>query len=139
MSSYSQTPLQQKLGIKEGQRLRFIDAPPELNDWLGSLPSVKMTARPPYDFVLLFVNTTKKLEDWLVKLREQLAQDGMVWVAWYKKAAKKPTEITEDIIRDTALPLGLVDIKVCAISDEWSGLKLVIRVLERKKAKGFNM
>lgn len=132
MAGYSQTPLQQKLGIKEDQRVRFIDAPSELSEWLGKLPSLKMTTRPPYDFVLLFVNTTSKLEEWLVKLRTQLSQDGMVWVTWYKKASKKPTELTEDIIRDTALPLGLVDIKVCAISEEWSGLKLVIRRNERK-------
>jgi hypothetical protein len=133
MAGYSQTPLRQKLGIKEDQRARFIDAPAELSEWLGNLPPAMIVRRPPYDFVLVFVNTTKKLEDWLVRLREQLSQDGMIWVAWYKKASKRPTELTEDIIRDTALPLGLVDIKVCAISEEWSGLKLVIRKSERRK------
>ena len=133
MAGYSQTPLQQKLGLKEGQRVRFIDSPTELNNWLHKLPEVKLTMRAPYDFVLLFVNKTELLEGWLVKLRNQLNQTGMIWVAWYKKAAKKPTELTEDIIRDIALPLGFVDVKVCAISEEWSGLKLVIRVTERKK------
>lgn len=132
MAGYSETPLVKKLGIKEGQRVRFIEPPAQLTAWLGTLPDIKMTTRQPYDFVLLFVNETTLLEDWLVKLRHQISQSGMIWVAWYKKSSKKPTEITEDVIRDTALPLGLVDVKVCAISDEWSGLKLVIRVSERK-------
>jgi hypothetical protein len=133
MAGYSQTPLSKKLGLRERQRTRFIDAPKELQHWLGVIPGLKMVTRQPYDFILLFVNEIRLLEDWLATLRTQLVQDGMVWVAWYKKSSKKPTEITEDIIRDTALPLGFVDVKVCAISDEWSGLKLVIRVSERKK------
>lgn len=132
MAGYSQTPLVKKLGIKEGQRVRFLHAPKELAGWLGSIQDLKAMTRRPYDFVLLFVNEVEVLEDWLVKLRHQITETGMIWVAWYKKSAKKPTEITEDTIRDTAIPLGLVDVKVCAISEEWSGLKLVIRVSERK-------
>ena len=82
---------------------------------------------PPWDFVHLFVNDLAKLEDDLFELRTLIASDGMIWVSWYKKSAKKPTEITEDLIRDTCLPLGLVDVKVCSVSEDWSGLKLVIR------------
>lgn len=132
MAGYSQTPLAKKLGLKEDLRIRFIDAPKELQNWLGLIPDLKMVSRQPYDFILLFVNEIRSLEEWLAKLRPQLVQNGMIWVAWYKKSSKRPTEITEDIIRATALPLGFVDVKVCAISEEWSGLKLVIRVKERR-------
>ena len=131
MPGYSQTPLVKKLGFKDGYRVRFISPPDTLSSWLGGLPDVKVVQRPPYDMVMVFVNKTSKLEDWLVKMRQQISATGMVWVCWYKKASKKPSEITEDIIRDTALPLGFVDIKVCAVSEDWSGLKLVIRVSER--------
>lgn len=133
MAGYSHTPLVKKLGLRGGLRVRYINGPKELDEWLGEVPDLKKVTAQPYDCVLLFVNSIRQLEDWLVKLRNQIAQNGMVWVAWYKKSSKKPSEITEDIIRDTALPLGFVDIKVCAISEEWSGLKLVIRVSERNR------
>ena len=136
MVGYSETPLIKKLGIKEGMRVRFIKAPKELDTWLGVLPDIKKVTKAPYDFVLLFVNEIEMMEEYLARLRHELVDNGMIWVAWYKKAAKKPTEITEDTIRDTALPLRFVDVKVCAVSEEWSGLKLVIRVTERKKTKG---
>ncbi len=132
MAGYSPAPLIKKLGIKEHQRVRFINPPEDLMTWLGTLPEITMTTKQPYDCVLLFVNEISILEDWLSEFRNQITQSGMIWVAWYKKSSKKLTEITEDTIRDTAIPLGLVDIKVCAISEEWSGLKLVIRVTERK-------
>jgi len=131
MAGYSQTPLVKKLGFKEGQRVRMVSPPEDLDTMLSTMPDVKMTTRAPFDVVLLFVNQTKLLESWLFRLRSQLNQNGMVWVCWYKKASKKQSEITEDIIRDTALPLGFVDVKVCAVSEAWSGLKLVIRVSER--------
>ena len=90
------------------------------------------SAKSPYDFVHLFVNQLGELEDQLFSLRSKLNPAGMVWVSWYKKNAKKPTEITEDLIRETCLPLGFVDVKVCAVTEEWSGLKLVIRKELRK-------
>lgn len=133
MAGYSQAPLIRKLGIKAGNRIRFIRPPLEYHEWLGELPDVRMVQRPPYDFVHVFVNRINSLEQWLVKLRDQLDMSGMVWVSWYKKASGKGSEITEDVIRATALPLGFVDVKVCAVSEDWSGLKLVIRVSERVK------
>ena len=133
MAGYSGTPLVKKLGLKDGQRIRFIQPPEEFDLWLGSLPEVKQVNRKPYDVVVLFVNRVSLLEEWLLKLRNEISQSGMIWVAWYKKSSKKPSEIAEDLIRDTAIPLGLVDVKVCAISEEWSGLKLVIRVSERRQ------
>lgn len=133
MAGYSQKSLSQKLGLKDGLRTHFIEAPTKLESWLDPMPDIQLVRRQPYEFVLLFVNETVLLENWLVKLRTQISQSGMIWVAWYKKSSKKPTQLTEDTIRDTALPLGFVDVRVCAISEEWSGLKLVIRVEERRK------
>jgi hypothetical protein len=82
--------------------------------------------------VHVFVNKVSELEQSLVSLRDQLDNRGMIWVSWYKKSSGMSSEITEDTIRDTALALGLVDVKVCAVTEEWSGLKLVIRVENRK-------
>ena len=103
-------------------------APSDYYNWLDENASIfKKVSAPPWDFVHLFTNQITILEDQLVKLKPELKPDGMVWVSWYKKSSKLPTEITEDIIRDTCFPLGLVDIKVCSVSTDWSGLKLVIR------------
>ena len=92
--------------------------------------SVKLIADKPAgrpNVIHLFTNSRDELFEKLADLRNVITQDGAIWVSWYKKAAKLPTEITEDVIRDVALPLGLVDIKVCAVDEKWSGLKLVIR------------
>lgn len=131
----SGTPLPRKLGLVAGVTLATIDAPAEYRAWLGDLP-------PGADVVLgatgrglravhLFVTRRADLEARLRDLRGRLAPAGFVWVSWPKKAAKVETDVTEDVIRDVCLPLGLVDVKVCAVSDVWSGLKLVIRVRER--------
>jgi len=133
MAGYSTTPLVKKLGLSEGARVRFIHAPEEYESWLTPMPAVRRTRKPPYDFVHLFVNTVEELEDLLPELRNAIDDDGMIWVSWYKKSSGKMSGLTEDIIRDTALALGLVDVKVCAVSDEWSGLKLVIRTVLRDK------
>ena len=83
--------------------------------------------RPPVDLVHIFTNSVEELFRTVAISRIAIKQDGMIWVSWYKKAAKLPTELTEDTVREAAFPLGLVDVKVCAVDDKWSGLKLVIR------------
>ncbi len=127
---YSGTPLAKKLGFKDGTQACLISAPAELSDWLAPLPagvnfSAKVTAQT--DLVHLFTPERRVLQAQLVRLRKQLRSDAVVWVSWPKKAAKLPTDITEDTIREVAMPLGFVDVKVCAVSAVWSGLKLVIR------------
>ena len=132
---YSGTPLAKKLGIKSPLKLLLINAPKEYKAWLGDLPEgVKLVTKtkPPIEGVHLFVTESVLLDAQLSRLRNELKQAGFVWVSWPKKSAKMPTDITEDTIREIALPLGFVDIKVCAVSDIWSALKLVIRKSERK-------
>jgi len=133
-AGYSGTPLAKKLGIKPSMALVVIDAPKEYRSWLGQLaPGVTLTSRTTQSLHAVHVFATKKtgLEKWLRDLRQHLEQTGFVWVSWPKKASGVETDITEDTIRALALPLGFVDIKVCAVSEVWSGLKLVIRKMER--------
>lgn len=133
---YSGTPLAKKLGIKPSLKLLLINAPKEYRSWLGDLPvgvSLMTKASIPIEAAHVFAKDRMFLNATLSKLRNELKQDGFVWVSWPKKASKVPTDITEDAIREIALPLEFVDIKVCAVSEVWSGLKLVIRVSERKK------
>ena len=132
MPGYSKTPLFKKLGFKDGMRVYLVDAPEEYLTWVQPLPDVEFVDDPPYDFVHVFVNKTDRLEELTHQLRHEIISNGMIWISWYKKASKLPTEITEDIIRDIVLPTGLVDIKVCSVTDEWSGLKVVIRKELRK-------
>ena len=137
MIGYSGTPLVKKLGIKPGTRLLVVgDVPDDYESWLGPLPdraTISSRGRPPLPAVHVFTTKRAELVRHLEHLRKALAPDGYVWVSWPKKASKVPTNITEDVIREVALPLGFVDIKVCAVSEVWSGLKLVIRVAERSK------
>ena len=137
-AGYSGTPLPKKLGLVPGVTLATIDAPPEYRAWLGDLPAgadlVLARAGQPLRAVHLFVIRRRDLEPHLRDLRARLDPAGFVWVSWPKKAARVETDITEDVIRDVALPLGFVDVKVCAVSDVWSGLKLVVRVSERPRA-----
>lgn len=139
-AGYSGTPLAKKLGINAETLVVTIHRPDGYLDWLGigehdlsifEWPLYKLYIsdhgpRAP-DLVHLFTNSRDELYSQLSQLRNVIKQDGVIWVSWYKKAAKLPTEITEDTIRDAALPLGLVDVKVCAVDEHWSGLKLVIR------------
>lgn len=130
MPGYSGTPLAQKLGIKPGALVWTVRAPKEYASWVAPLPSgAALTARGPKTpaAVHLFATRRSELASDLSKLRASLASDGFVWVSWPKKAAKVETDITEDAIREIALPMEFVDVKVCAVSDVWSGLKLVIR------------
>ena len=135
-SGYSGTPLAQKLGLKDGQRALFISLPPSLNDLRVSRHFAEMAQAgwdswqdgdPGYDFIHGFTASRQVLEDNARPLMDSIARDGMIWVSWPKKASKVPTDITEDVIRDVVLPIGLVDVKVAAVDEIWSGLKLVIR------------
>jgi hypothetical protein len=132
---YSATPLAKKLGLKPPMKYWVVNAPKEFKSWLGDLPEdVKLIlkAEPPIEASHIFTTEAAFLNAMLSRLRNELKQDSFVWVSWPKKSSKVPTDITEDTIREIALPLGFVDIKVCAVSEVWSGLKLVIRKLERK-------
>lgn len=134
MPGYSGTPLAKKLGLKGPLKLLLAGAPREYRSWLGDLPAgVALTTRAakPVTAAHVFVTGRAALAKQLAALRRSLAPAGFVWVSWPKKASKVPTDVTEDVIRELALPLGFVDVKVCAVSDVWSGLKLVIRVSER--------
>ncbi len=127
---YSGTPLARKLGIAAGGRVLAIDAPDGYRDWLAPLPEgVRFEAKVSagVDVVHVFADKRAALEKHLGELRWRIAPAAAVWVSWPKKASKVPTDITEDTIRELALPIGFVDVKVCAVSDVWSGLKLVIR------------
>jgi hypothetical protein len=134
MTGYSGTPLVKKLGIAEGTRLTALNAPPGYASWLERLPPgvhIDARLRTPAAAVHLFVTARRELERTLPRLRKALEPSGFVWVSWPKRSSGVATDVTEDTIRDVALPLGLVDVKVCAVTDTWSGLKLVIRKSER--------
>lgn len=136
MAGYSGTPMLKKLGIQPGMRLHIRQAPVGYLLQLGSLPddvTVAKTLRGKLDFIHFFVKDRIELASLLSRALVFLEQDGMIWVSWPKKASKVPTDITEQTIRDICLPMGLVDIKVCAVDEIWSGLKLVIRRELRRK------
>jgi hypothetical protein len=128
-AGYSGTPLQKKLGFKPGMTAAFVDAPDGLEGLLGELDgvSVKRSLRGSADIVLCFVTARRDLQRRAGRLREAIAPDGSAWVCWPKRASKVPTDMTEDVVRDVLLPTGLVDVKVAAVDETWSGLKLVVR------------
>ena len=127
MAGYSGTPLAKKLGFKPGQRTWFDCMPDSVRAQIDTDITLLDMPEPPVEGAHLFVTHCATLDCKLRMLLPLLAGDGMIWVSWPKQASKKPTDITEDVIRAVALPLGLVDVKVCAVDDIWSGLKLVIR------------
>jgi hypothetical protein len=129
-AGYSGTPLAKKLGIKDGTRVCAKGAPPHYASLLQPLPSGVVFGKavtPLTDVIHLFHVEKAALQKELQKLRAGIRPDAALWVSWPKKAAKLATDITEDTIRELALPMGFVDIKVCAVDETWSGLKLVIR------------
>lgn len=148
-AGYSGTPLPKKLGLKDGQRVLFISLPPELKDLRKSANFIEIAEagwdtftdgdsssrsrdadaprRQGYDVIHGFTASRAVLAKSAKKLMKQIDRDGIVWISWPKKASKVETDITEDVIREVVLPIGLVDVKVAAVSDIWSGLKLVIR------------
>lgn len=129
-AGYSGTPLPKKLGIKPPMHVAVIDAPAAYADILGeTVPGVSFGDRPTRtsDLVHVFCTDRDTLDRHLKALRALLAPAACIWVSWPKKSSKIPSSVTEDTIRELALPLGLVDVKVCAVSEVWSGLKLVVR------------
>jgi hypothetical protein len=136
---YSGTPLQKKLGIKPGMSIALLNAPPDIDTVLGELPDGVTISRRLIghrDLVLIFITRQVDLASRLASLTAAIAPNGMIWVAWPKRASKIDTDMTEDVIRDIVLPSsGLVDVKVCAIDQVWSGLKLVIRKTARQASE----
>lgn len=137
LAGYSGTPLIKKLGIKNDTKVLLLNAPDNYFELLGTdLAGQLCKGKEVPDLVHLFVTTNRIFEKEMKGLKLLIAQkpDIIIWVSWYKKAAGKITDITEDTIRHYALKNNLVDIKVCAVSDWWSGLKLVVPVTKRKKS-----
>jgi hypothetical protein len=134
MAGYSTTPLAKKLGIKEGFKIRLVNQPDYYFELFTDFPknilllSDKKTKK---NFIHFFAKQARDIHETIAQLKNEIEQDGIIWVSWYKKASKIPTDVTEDLIRELALANGLVDIKVCAINEIWSGLKLVIPVKNR--------
>ena len=142
MAGYSKTPLAKKLGIRASFSVKLVNVPEYYWELFADLPDdirVNDNAIKLHDFVHFFTKDEKELTRVLPKLKKEIVQDGMIWVSWPKKSArllagqaKMVCDITEQDVRDTALKIGLVDIKVCAVDEVWSGLKLVIPVTDRK-------
>lgn len=133
-AGYSGTPLAQKLGLKPGMRAWFLGMPDRVRAEIdrGAPPLERLESpEPPVDLAHIFVTDCAALDCELRMLLPLIARDGTIWVSWPKKSGKVPTDITEDVIRAVALPLHLVDVKVCAVDETWSGLKLVIRTEHR--------
>jgi len=135
-AGYSGMPLAQKLGLKDGQRVMFISLPKELKELRKSRHFIEIAEAgwetftdgdPGYDVIHGFTTSRAVLEVAARPLLDSIDRDGSIWISWPKKASKVPTDITEDVIREVILPIGLVDVKVAAVNEIWSGLKLVIR------------
>lgn len=129
-SGYSGTPLATKLSLKDGMRVWFDGMPESIRDEIaasGIVLSEEAVPTPGIHAAHIFVTNRTEMGEKLALLQELIDRAGMIWVSWPKKASKVPTDITEDVIRDVALPMHLVDVKVCSVDDIWSGLKLVIR------------
>jgi hypothetical protein len=135
-AGYSGTPLTKKLGIKSGFNAHLVNAPDYYYALFDDMPddvNFNNDTNILQDFIHFFVKQQDELLATLPLLKQRLQPNGMIWVSWPKKASKVPTDITEDTIRNFALKVGLVDIKVCAVDEVWSGLKLVIPVKDRHK------
>ncbi len=138
MPGYSGTPLPKKLGIKDRFRVALLHVPEDVTAELHAALEncrVATSARRPLDFVFLFVKSRAALERELIAAARALAPAGMLWIAWPKKSSGVASDLDENVVRDSGLGAGLVDIKVCAVTDIWSGLKFVIPVKDRPKAK----
>ena len=138
MAGYSGTPLAKKLGIKEGSRIALVNAPKDFESQLEELPdNVQFIKRPTksLDIILLFVLTERTLTRNFAKLAATLVSNGMIWIAWPKKSSGVTTDLSEQLVRRIGLDAGLVDVKICAIDDTWSGLKFVYRLKDRSSLK----
>jgi len=136
MAGYSGTPLPKKLGIKENFRIGLINPPDSFVPQLGKLPAntqILSTLKAPLDLVVLFVDRETTLAKRFLLVAEKLSVDGTLWVGWPKKSSGVKTDLSENIVRRIGLHCGLVDVKICAIDNTWSGLKFVYRVKDRKR------
>ncbi len=136
MAGYSGKPVVQKLGVKPGFRIFATGLSVAYRDIVGDLPddvTIAKIVKAPLDMVHLFATEAKGLAAKLRSYRAAIEPDGMIWVSWPKKASGVATDLTDVVVRDTALPLGLVDIKVCAVDETWSGLKFVIPKAQRNR------
>jgi Protein of unknown function (DUF3052) len=134
LAGYSETTLLKKLGIKEGARVLLFNAPQDFPQELGQLPEgaeFVSTTHQQFDFALVFVKSRAELVKNLVRLRPKLSQSGMIWVAWPKKSSGVETDLSFNIVQEAGLAAGVVDTKICAINDVWSGLKFVVRLRDR--------
>ncbi len=136
MAGYSQTPLAKKLGLKEGHIVRLVNQPKHYFKLFGDLPVsiriIETEESHAYDFIHLFCKSYDELTDAAEALKKQLKYDGTLWVSWPKGSSSIPTDLKREIIRDHLLQVGLVDVKVCAVDENWSGLKFVYRLKDRK-------
>lgn len=133
-SGYSGTPLARKLGIKSGFKIKLFDKPEEYYSFFDDFPQdIEIVENPSIkkDLIHAFIIEAQLLENLIVDLKNEIVSNGIIWISWYKKSAKMNTDITEDLIRKLALENGLVDVKVCAVNEQWSGLKLLIPVKNR--------
>jgi len=132
-AGYSGTPLIKKLGIKEGHNVLFVNEPVHYIDLLGELPRgvSRITSNVSVDFIHFFTKEKEELIAMLPQLKSVLKKNGMLWVSWPKKASKVPTDISDSVVREEGLAVGLVDTKVCAVDEVWSGLKFMYRIKDR--------
>lgn len=139
MAGYSETPLAKKLGLKEGFRVGLVNSPQGFKKELGPLPAnLKISVgqlSKPLDLVILFTDSERTLRLEFPLLAEKLGINGMLWIAWPKKSSGVPTDLSFDIVQRTGLQAGLVDVKICAVNDVWSGLKFVYRLKDRKSRR----
>lgn len=135
MAGYSLTSLAKKLGIKAHFKIKLFNAPDYYFDLFNDLPEVEITGNKSIrkDFIHIFIKKRAELEPAIQTAKQEIVSNGIIWISWYKKSSKIPTDVTEDLIRNTALENGLVDVKICAVDDVWSGLKLVIPVKDRHR------
>jgi len=128
-NDYSKTPLLNKLGIKEKFRCCILHAPTEFFDLLGPLPEdlVHLKKGKDLDYIHLFVNSDKMLDQHFPKLKKRMKPTGMFWISYYKKSSKKATDVNANIIRGTARNAGMIDVKVCSINEDWSAIKFMLR------------
>jgi hypothetical protein len=136
MAGYSGTPLPKKLGVKDNQRIALINEPKDFQKELGQVPpnsEIVKRLSAPLDLVLLFVDREKTLAKQFPALAKKLSTNGMIWVAWPKKSSGVPTDLIFERVQRIGLDCGLVDVKICAVDDTWSGLKFVIRLKDRNK------
>ena len=137
MVGYSGTPLVKKLGVKEGFRVASVNAPRAFARTLGAMPdevTVLAAPRAPMDLIVVFVRSTKELRAAFARQAKLLAPAGMLWIGWPKKSSGAVTDVDENVVRAVGLGAGLVDVKVCAIDETWSGLKFVVRLKDRPGA-----